>query len=239
MKDRLIKWIKKWFDENGPESPAIIGISGGKDSTIAAALCVEALGKDRVIGVLMPNGIQKDIDDSFEVVKYLDIDYFAINIGNTVKELTNAISFFVEPTEQTEINIPPRIRMTTLYAIAQSINGRVVNTTNLCEATVGYFTKWGDSCGDISLFRYLTVSEVIKIGRELGLPDYFIKKSPADGLTERTDEENLGVTYQNIEDYIDGLLDLCSDIYKKIEAIEKNNKHKRNSYLQYFDPNFD
>lgn len=206
---KLIAWIKEWFEQNGPNCNAILGISGGKDSTICAKLCVEALGADRVIGILMPNGEQKDIDYSYKVCETLGIKYFVHNINTTVGSvLNNMIENQLIISEQTTINLPARIRMSTLYAYSQSLNGRVVNTCNLSEEMVGYSTRWGDSVGDFSPLGNLTVREVLEIGDYLGLPKELVHKTPIDGLNIKedgsyvTDEDNLGVTYAEIDSYL-------------------------------------
>ena len=208
-KDECIKWIRNWFDVNGPGCNAVIGISGGKDSTVTAALCVEALGKDRVIGVLMPNGVQADIDDSRAVVEHLGIKNFTIDISgavsSTLKELENK---GIEVTDQARINLPPRIRMTTLYAVSQCHNGRVANTCNLSEDWVGYSTRYGDAAGDFSPLAHLTVAEVKAIGKLLKVPAFLVDKAPSDGLCGKTDEDNLGFTYAVLDRYIrEGVID--------------------------------
>ena len=207
--ERLIYWIKEWFEQNGPNCNAVLGISGGKDSTICAKLCVEALGADRVIGILMPNGEQKDIDYSYKVCETLGIKYFVHNINTTVGLVLNGmIENQLIISEQTTINLPARIRMSTLYAYSQSLNGRVVNTCNLSEEMVGYSTRWGDSVGDFSPLGNLTVREVLEIGDYLGLPKELVHKTPIDGLNVKedgsyvTDEDNLGVTYAEIDSYL-------------------------------------
>ncbi|MBE6927949.1 MAG: NAD(+) synthase [Ruminococcaceae bacterium] len=203
IKDDIVDWIRQWFEVNGRGCNAIVGISGGKDSSVAAALCVDALGKDRVFGVLMPNGEQADIDMSLLLVKHLGIDHCVINIKdgydgilNEVKNKLNKVS------NDTTINLAPRIRMATLYAVCQSKNGRVVNTCNLSEDWVGYSTRYGDSVGDFSPLSMLCVREVKAIGRELGLPECLIEKVPIDGLCGQTDEEKLGFTYEALDRYI-------------------------------------
>ena len=203
-KDEIVQWIRNYFRDNGPGRSAVIGISGGKDSTVAAALCVEALGKDSVVGVLMPNGIQSDIQDSYKVVESLDINYHVVNIGDTVFTLTDQLEGIIHVSEQTRVNMPARIRMTTLYAIAQSLpnGGRVVNTCNRSEDFVGYSTKFGDSAGDFSPLANLMVHEVRQIGYELPVPRELVDKTPADGLCGKTDEDNLGFTYAQLDDYI-------------------------------------
>lgn len=208
-KDECIKWIRDWFEVNGPGCNAVIGISGGKDSTVTAALCVEALGKDRVIGVLMPNGIQADIDDSRAVVEHLGIKNFTIDISgavsSTLKELEDK---GIEVTDQARINLPPRIRMTTLYAVSQCHNGRVANTCNLSEDWVGYSTRYGDAAGDFSPLAHLTVAEVKAIGKLLKVPAFLVDKAPSDGLCGKTDEDNLGFTYAVLDKYIrEGVID--------------------------------
>ena len=200
VKNDCVAWIRRFFEENGPGCNAVLGISGGKDSSVAAALCVEALGKDRVIGVLMPNGDQFDIDMSYLLCDHLGIARYVVNIKDAVQGLTNAIP--MELTAQSRTNLPPRIRMATVYAISQCCNGRVVNTCNLSEDWVGYSTRYGDAAGDFSPMSHLTVQEVKDIGRVLGLPDVLVDKVPIDGLCGKTDEDNLGFTYAELDRYI-------------------------------------
>ena len=202
VKNECVKWIRKFFAENGPGCNAVLGISGGKDSSVAAALCVEALGKDRVIGVLMPNGEQHDINMSHLLCDHLGIRRFVVNIHAAVEGVLSAIPEELELTQQSIINLPPRIRMSTLYAVSQSCNGRVVNTCNLSEDWVGYSTRYGDSVGDFSPLSHLVVDEVKQIGRVLGLPDVLVDKVPIDGLCGKTDEDNLGFTYAVLDRYI-------------------------------------
>ena len=233
VKDECVLWIKDFFDKNGSGCNAIVGISGGKDSSIAAALCVEALGKDRVIGVLMPQGEQHDIDMAYLLVNHLGIKHFVVNIKDAVDGLLNNIPKDCPISEQTRVNIPPRVRMTTLYAISQSNNGRVVNTCNLSEDWVGYSTRYGDSVGDFSPMSHLTVTEVKEIGHLLGLPDELVNKTPIDGLCGKTDEENLGFTYAELDKYI--RTGEISDPAKK-ELIDK--KHKANLFKLELMPSF-
>ncbi|MBR1723947.1 MAG: NAD(+) synthase, partial [Ruminococcus sp.] len=190
VKNECVQWIRDFFEENGRDCNAIVGISGGKDSSIVAALCVEALGKERVIGVLMPCGEQHDIDMAQLLVSHLGIESITVNIKDAVEGLKASLPF--ELSAQTVTNIPPRIRMTTLYAVAQSHNGRVANTCNLSEDWVGYSTRYGDAAGDFSPLSRLTVQEVKAVGRELGLPAVLVDKVPIDGLCGKTDEDNLG-----------------------------------------------
>ena len=231
IKNECVEWIREFFRENGPDCNAVIGISGGKDSSVAAALCVEALGKDRVIGVLMPCGVQHDIDMAELLVNHLDIKRFTVNIKDAVDGLSGAFPF--ELSNQSRVNLPPRIRMATVYAVAQSFNGRVVNTCNLSEDWVGYSTRYGDAAGDFSPMANLTVQEVKAIGRELGLPDVLVDKVPIDGLCGKTDEENLGFTYLELDRYIrEGVI----DDPKKKELIDR--KHKMNLFKLQLMPTF-
>ena len=214
-----VEWIRDFFEKNGKGCNAIVGISGGKDSSVVAALCVEALGKDRVIGVLMPCGEQADIDAAYLLVNHLGIKHFVINVKEAVDGVVKSLPF--EASVQTRTNIPPRIRMTTLYAVAQSHNGRVANTCNLSEDWVGYSTRYGDSVGDFSPVSHFTVQEVKEIGRMLGLPAELVDKAPSDGLCGKTDEDNLGFTYAELDRYIrTGEID---DEEKKA-LIDKKNK---------------
>ncbi len=202
IKNDCVAWIRQFFEENGPGCNAVVGISGGKDSSVTAALCVEALGKDRVIGVLMPCGEQHDIDMAKLLVNHLGIRHYVVNIKDAVEALKAAIPAELPLSSQSLINLPPRIRMSTLYAVSQSCNGRVANTCNLSEDWVGYATRYGDAAGDFSPLSSLTVQEVKEIGRVLGLPDVLVDKVPIDGLCGKTDEENLGFTYAELDRYI-------------------------------------
>ena len=226
VKNDCVKWIKEWFDKNGKDCNAIIGISGGKDSSVVAALCVEALGKDRVVGVLMPNGEQSDISYAEKLVKFLRIKSYIVNIANAFNEVKNSLPDELEISNQTLINLSPRIRMTTLYAISQSLNGRVANTCNLSEDWVGYSTRFGDSVGDFSPLSNLTVTEVKSIGRELGLPKELIDKVPSDGLTDKTDEDNFGFTYEVLDRYIREGICEDEDVKKKIDTLHQKNLFK-------------
>ncbi len=234
VKDQCVEWIRKFFRENGPDCNAVLGISGGKDSSVAAALCVEALGRDRVIGVLMPQGKQHDIDMAYLLVDHLGIKHFEINVKETVDAIVSAFPEELGLSVQARTNLPPRIRMATLYAVSQSQNGRVVNTCNLSEDWVGYSTRYGDAAGDFSPMCNLTVTEVKEIGRLLGLPDVLVDKVPIDGLCGKTDEENLGFTYAELDRYIrEGVID---DPEKK-EIIDR--KHKANLFKLQLMPSFD
>ena len=242
LKDQCVEWIRNWFDENGSGCKAVIGISGGKDSTIVAALCVEALGRDRVFGVLMPNGKQPDIDDAASVVHHLGIDFAQIDIADACNAIANQIckpytayrankdySYTTQTicmTDQAMINLPPRIRMATLYAISQSICGRVANTCNLSEDWIGYSTRYGDGAGDFSPLGGLTCSEVVQIGLALGLPEEMVKKVPSDGLCGKTDEDSFGFSYAVLDHYI--RTGECKDIAikAKIDYLHKKNEFK-------------
>ena len=233
VKNECVEWIRNFFKNNGPDCNAVVGISGGKDSSIAAALCVEALGKERVIGVLMPQGEQHDIDMAYLLVNHLGIKHFEVNIKDAVDGILKNMPEGLEITPQTVQNIPPRIRMSTLYAVSQSCNGRVANTCNLSEDWVGYSTRYGDSVGDFSPLSHLTVTEIKQIGYLLGLPKELVDKTPIDGLCGKTDEENLGFTYAELDVYI--RTGKIEDEAKK-ELIDK--KHKMNLFKIELMPSF-
>ena len=204
VKDACVQWLRDWCEENGPGCNAVLGISGGKDSSVCAALCVEALGRDRVIGVTMPNGVQPDIADSIKLINHLGIKRYDINIGSAFQALMAEVEekLGAPASAQTRINMAPRLRMTAVYAVSQSNNGRVVNTCNLSEDWVGYSTRWGDAAGDFSPLGGLTVQEVVAVGKVLGLPTDLVEKTPSDGLCGKTDEDNLGFTYAVLDKYI-------------------------------------
>lgn len=245
-KRKIIEEIKEWFDINGKDCNAIIGISGGKDSAIVAALCVEALGRDKVIGVLMPNGEQEDIKIARELVEELGIKSYEINIANAINAIVNPMKFLnnISFTEQARINLPARIRMSTLFAVAQSLNGRVIGTTNLSETVVGYYTLGGDNVSAIFPIKDYTVSEVQLIGKALKLPNHIIYKTPTDGLCGKTDEEIFGFSYDVLDKYIrTGICD-NEEIKEKIENMAKDSAFKLyipkkiNSDLPNFVENF-
>ena len=197
-----VAWIRSYFAENGPDCNAVVGLSGGKDSSVTAALCVRALGKDRVIGVLLPNGVQEDIDYAYLAGEFLGIRYFVLNIRQAYQSVLNAIGGQFPIDAATKLSLPARLRMVSLYAVAQSNNGRVANTCNLSEDWVGYATRYGDGAGDFSPLSGLTVQEVKMIGKHLGLPDQLVEKVPIDGLCGKTDEDNLGFSYAVLDRYI-------------------------------------
>ncbi len=229
-KNAIIEWIREYFKTNGANFSAVIGISGGKDSTIVAALCKEALGADKVIGVLMPDGVQADIQDSIDIVKHLGIKHYTVDISACTSALKNTLSKDFELSKNTLINLPPRIRMTTLYAIAQSIEGGafVVNTCNASEDYVGYSTKFGDSAGDFSPLTNLLVHEVRQIGELLDIPLKFVQKTPSDGLSGMSDEEKLGFTYEELDNYILTGICVSEEVKNKIDRLHKMNLHKIN-----------
>ncbi len=202
VKNECVQWIRDFFENNGKDCNAVVGISGGKDSSVAAALCVEALGKDRVIGVLMPQGEQHDIDKAYMLVDHLGIKRYEVNIKDAFESVVANLPKELDLTAQSRQNLPPRLRMTVLYAVSQSVNGRVCNTCNLSEDWVGYSTRYGDSVGDFSPLSTLTVTEIKQIGHLLGLPSELVEKVPIDGLCGKTDEENLGFTYAELDKYI-------------------------------------
>ncbi len=229
----VVEWIRDFFEKNGKGCNAVIGISGGKDSSVVAALCAEALGKERVIGVLMPNGEQSDIDMSIKLVEHLGIRYLTVDIAAAYQGMTAAIMDAdsgngYEATgisAQASVNLPPRLRMACLYAVSQCNNGRVANTCNLSEDWVGYSTRYGDSVGDFSPLSRLTVDEVKQIGRELGLPTELVDKVPSDGLCGKTDEDNLGFTYAVLDEYI--RTGVCEDA--EVKALI-DRKHEANKF---------
>ena len=232
VKNDCVQWIRDFFEQNGKGCNAVVGISGGKDSSIVAALCVEALGKDRVIGVLMPCGEQHDIDMAKLLVDTLGIKHYIVNIKDAVEGITNAVPFALSV--QSRTNLPPRIRMATLYAVSQTHNGRVANTCNLSEDWVGYSTRYGDSVGDFSPCSHLTVQEMKQIGRLLGLPDVLVDKVPIDGLCGKTDEDNLGFTYAELDRYI-----RTGEIEDQDKKAKIDRMHKMNLFKLQLMPSFE
>lgn len=231
----ITNWIKDYFVGAGDSNTkAIIGISGGKDSTIAAALLVRALGSDRVIGVMMPQGEQKDIEDAQEVCSILNISHYTINIGIACDALYNDITYGCKLAEEDiynnstiTTNTPARIRMATLYAVAALYHGRVCNTGNRSELYVGYTTKYGDLAGDFALLKEYTVSEVLAIGDALSeLPTELVHKAPADGMSGMTDEDNLGFTYEQVDNLLLHGIVPEMECFEKIKAAHRRNIHK-------------
>lgn len=240
--EALINWIKKQF-EDIPNGKAIIGISGGKDSTITAALCVEALGADRVIGVCMPQYKQADIRDAYKVCEYLNIHRFEINIGSICEELCNKIDIEYDYDHKCinnpmiKSNLPARIRMSTLYAIAALYpNSRVINTCNRSEDFIGYSTKYGDAAGDISPLGELTVREILEIGDDLGLPYYLVHKTPSDGMCGKTDEENFGFTYFELDNFLLNTGEVSEEVKEKIMKLHNSTRHKYKTMPTFYWP---
>lgn len=237
----LIQWCKDWFDQNGPNANAVIGMSGGKDSTIAAAILCKALGSKRVIGVLLPSNGQ-GLNDADMICDYLNMEFYCIPIGPICNEFENRfenrLNGNIKLSDQTIQNIPPRVRMTALYGVAQSLNGRVVNTCNLSEDYIGYATKFGDAAGDFSLFANLTVTEILAIGDYLGLPEEWVHKTPDDGLPcSSPDEEKFGFTYAELDMYLRRNVEPVGHCHNnedepqkvvQIENMHKWNLHKLN-----------
>ncbi|MBP5271397.1 MAG: NAD(+) synthase [Clostridia bacterium] len=236
-KNEVVQWIRDYFAENGPNCSVVVGVSGGKDSSVTAALCAEALGPERVVGVLMPNGVQPDIQDSRDLVAALGIPFVELNIEEAFQGMKHMLESneelakltgTTEMTNDARINLPPRLRMATLYAVGQMLpNGaRVANTCNMSEDYVGYSTKFGDAAGDFSPLANLCVEEVLQIGEVLGLPERLVKKTPSDGLSGMGDEEKLGFTYAVLDRYIrTGEIDDPAT-KEKIDRLHRINLHK-------------
>ena len=236
--DEICEWVRDFFEKNGKTCSAVLGISGGKDSCITAALLARALGKERVVGVMMPDGIQPDISDSQAVVDFLGIRNFTVNIGEATKALKKSLEEAGSTiTKDVGINIPPRVRMTTLYAVAQGLEegGRVINTCNASEDYIGYSTKYGDAAGDMSILAGFTVEEVLQIGEYLGLPEHLVHKTPSDGLSGMSDEDKIGFTYKVLDRYI--ATGECEDeaIKAKIDRMHVLNLHKL-ELMPHFEP---
>ena len=226
--EKAAQWIRDFFEVNGKGCNAVVAISGGKDSSVTAALCVKALERDRVIGVMMPNGEQRDKALAELLIETLGIKGYTVDISGsydaTMAELSRVLP--CEISEQTKINLAPRIRMATVYAVSQSLNGRVANTCNLSEDWVGYSTRYGDTAGDFSPLSRFTVQEVRAIGTALGLPDELVYKVPDDGLSGMSDEEKLGFTYETLDRYIrTGVIDDAA-AKEKIDRLHKMNLFK-------------
>ena len=231
----IVQWIRDWFEENGKGCKAVVGLSGGKDSSVVAALCVEALGKENVFGVMMPNGEQFDIDVSHKLAEHLGIESIVVNIKDAYNGVVGELAKHFDSFEgQARVNLPPRLRMAALYAVSQTVNGRVANTCNLSEDWVGYATRYGDGAGDFSPLSHLTVQEVRAVGMELGLPKELVFKTPIDGLTPLTDEEKLGFTYDTLDRYI--RTGVCEDAATK-ESIDR--KHRGNVFKLKLMPQFE
>ena len=227
----VITWIQDYYRDN-PQGKAVIGISGGKDSTVAAGLLTQALGVDRVIFVMMPNGRQADIADSHQVLDFLNVppeNRRCINIGPMYQSALAALGYQEGDVISSVVttNLPSRLRMSILYAIAAEYSGaRVVNTCNRSEDYVGYSTKFGDAAGDFSPLGELTVREVLEIGDDLGMPQNLVHKAPSDGMSGSTDEDRLGFTYRELDDYLLGTGEVSREALEKIQRLHQVNLHK-------------
>lgn len=226
VKNEIVEWIRDWFEQNGKDCNAIVGVSGGIDSSVVTALCVKALGKDRVFGIKMPCGEQPDIEHANMLIKHLEIKSYTMNIWDAVIGIDNQFPTDIEVSKQTTINLPPRIRMATLYAISQSLNGRVINTCNMSESYVGFDTIFGDSAGDMSPLANLTKTEVIALAKELNLPDTLVHKIPQDGLTGLTDEQSFGFSYAELDAYIRDGIEPSKEVKAKIDSMHEKNLFK-------------
>lgn len=243
--EKVLSWLKNYKEETNCRG-VVLGLSGGKDSTVVAMLAKKVWGAENVFGIIMPNGFQSDIDDAIEIASELGIRNAIVNIGAAIEALTRDIQFFESRnhlgendwfencppiTDKAKTNIPPRIRMTALYAVAQSIGYRVIGTGNASEAYIGWTTKWGDSANDFNPIAHLTCTEVIEIGKilaqELGLDEKYVNKSPADGLTGKTDEDNFGFTYEELDRYIHNDTSIPEETARKIERLHVASEHKR------------
>lgn len=236
LKDDCAAWIRDWFARNGKDCCAVLGMSGGKDSTLAAALCAEALGKDRVVGVAMPSRGQS-LNEADEICRHLGIRYVCAPIADILDGFSSLRGAIAEGfSVQAEQNIPPRVRMAVLYAISQSVGGRVVNTCNLSEDWIGYATRWGDSVGDFSPLGNLTVQEIRGIGHAMGLPSKWVDKTPDDGLPHScSDEQKFGFSYETLDRYI--RTGICEDgqTREKIDRMHRSNLFKL-SMPEKFEP---
>ena len=214
---QLIDWIKEYFAGQGEDTIAVLGMSGGKDSLVAAKLCADAIGSHRVLGVMMPNVAQSDIQDAIDTINYLGINGMRINIGDMCQAQYDELERNgIELTPLITTNVPARMRMVTLYSVAAANHGRVVCTSNESETYVGYSTKWGDGVGDFAPLKGLVVREILAIGDYLGLPERFLYKEPADGMTGKTDQDILGFTYEELDSYIRD-----KKVPEKVETLRK------------------
>ena len=233
----IVDEIKHYFVKNGNENTkAVIGISGGKDSTIAAALLVRALGPERVIGVMMPNKTQNDIEDSIKVCDILGIKHYTINIGYAYDALISSFTYdaALPVSDQIETNAPARLRMNALYMVAAAVGGRVINTGNASELYVGYTTKYGDLAGDFAILRDYYVRDVYAIGDALReLPYELVHKAPGDGMSGKTDEDNMGFTYEILDAYLLDNVNPDYDTLRNIQERHRRNEHKHCVQIPY------
>lgn len=226
--ENAIKWIREYVENTGAKG-LVIGNSGGKDSATVIAMATKAIGKENVITISMPcYSIDSDFEDAKLVADSFGVKFFKVDLSNCYGELENEIQTRLnqELSKESKINIKPRLRMTTLYGIAQTLGYLVIGTGNLCEAMVGYTTKWGDNSSDLDPIGNFTVDEVLEIGRYLGVPEKILKKSPNDGLGGKTDEEKMGIKYSQIAEMIEtGHTDENAE--KEIIRRYRNSIHKR------------
>lgn len=232
LTERIIKWLEEYRDNTHCKG-VVLGISGGKDSTTVAMLAKKVWG-DNVVGIMMPDGGQIDLADSVAICSVLKLQSALVNIGSIVTQLIHSINMdvpFVDINQKAITNIPPRVRMTTLYAIAQSLGYRVIGTGNASEAYIGWTTKWGDSAYDLNPIAGLTCGEVIEVGldlaREFSLDEKYIIKSPSDGLTGMSDEDNFGFTYADLDGFIEGVKPRSEEVVKRISEMHSATEHKR------------
>ena len=233
-----ITWIKEYVKQTGAKG-VVVGNSGGKDSATVIAMATKALGKENVVAVSMPcHSISNDFDDAKLVADTFGVKFLKVDLTDTYNELEKAIHISIgqesleeafqikELSNEATINIKPRLRMTTLYGIAQSLGYLVIGTGNLCEAMVGYTTKWGDNGSDFNPIGNFTVDEVLEIGKYLGVPEKILQKAPNDGLGGKTDEEKMGIKYSQIAEMIE--TGTTEESAKK-EILKRYNasKHKR------------
>ena len=236
--DKIVSWISDYIKTSNSYG-IVVGISGGKDSLVVAKLCVLAVGNENVFGVIMPNGQMTDRDDAINTCKILGIPYSIVDISQSYNQILDVVKKvnFGSVSEISKLNTAPRIRMTTLYAIAGSMNYLVANTSNLSESMIGYCTKWGDNVGDFAPIINFTKTEVCKIGHLLNLPQNLVEKLPSDGLTGKTDEENFGFGYDELDEFI-----RTGNVHSNFESILKrhnSSKHKRKAIhsFEYKSPN--
>ncbi len=224
--DEMIVWTRDRMHDIGSDL-AVVGISGGKDSTVVAALAARAMGKENVLGVTMPRGVQKDLDVAQAVAASLGIRHHVVPIGDVAdalaRDVTKAVGDF---SRQAALNLPPRLRMAALYAVAQTVGGVVWNTSNLSEDWVGYATIYGDTSGAFSPLATLTTDEVVQLGRFMEVEERFLVIPPADGLTGHTDEEVLGFTYDTLNTYIRTGECPQKEIKEKIDRLHRISRFK-------------
>ncbi len=226
--NNAINWIKQYVQNSGSKG-VVIGNSGGKDSATVLAMASKAIGKENVLAVSMPcNSQNSDFEDAELVAKTFDVRNIKVDLSNTYNTMEEEINLKLDQnlSKESTINIKPRLRMTTLYGIAQSLGYLVIGTGNLCEAMVGYTTKWGDNSSDFNPIGNFTVNEVLEIGKMLGVPEKILKKAPSDGLGGLTDEEKMGIKYSQIEEMIE-IGNTEEKAKEEIIKKYKNSKHKR------------